>query len=472
MVSVQSHSIVIPSKPTPNPKLFSLCEQIKLHTHAPVLYVYNNKTTSSSSTSTSTFFETLKNSLSQALVIFYPLAGRLSWTKEGGRWEIHCNAKGALLIEAKCEELTNLNELGDFVPTNLVSQLIPNIDYNLPIQDIPLLAVQLTRFQCGGFTLGVALCRATIDGTATMCFVNTWAKLARGEKLNENELPYHDRVLLNSRKLKHSASLNCHPEFHAPPGWLGRDLDDTREVVVATVKLAQEQVYKLKRKVGSCARFQPTSKDISKKKPYSTFEVIVGYLWRCVTKARYTQGNSDQPTRLSTLVNCRNRLKPPLPSGYAGNAAFPTVTPTRSFNDIIRKPLGNVVEDVREALERVTGDYVMSALDYIDREKEMDLLRYNFHYPAKSVCEGPYKRNPNLFVVSWMNFPYKDANFGWGEPTYYGPGYMDSEGKAFVMNDSDGDGLVVAICLEACFMDSFKKLFYDDIDDVFSTSKL
>lgn len=466
MVSVQSQFIAIPSRPTPSPKLFSLCEQIKLRTHAPLLYVYKPH----NHNNISTFLETLKKSLSQALVTYYPLAGRLCWIKDG-RWEIHCNAKGALLLEAKCEELTNLNQLGDFVPTNLVSQLIPNINYNLPIEDIPLLAVQLTRFHCGGFTLGVALCRAAIDGTATMRFMNAWAKLARGENLDPSEFPCHNRTMLNSRRLTHCPSLHQHHhEFDAPPIQVGRDVGNTREVIVAIVKLTREQISILKKNVNSRVSFQPTSKDVPRTKPYSTFEVIAGYLWRCVSKARCT-GNSDQPTRLSTLVNCRNRLKPPLPSGYAGNAAFPTVTPTRSFNDLICKPLSDVVEDVKKALERVTDEYVMSALDYIDREKDMDLLRYNFHYPAKSVCKGQYKGNPNLFVVSWMNFSYKDADFGLGEPVYFGPGYMDSEGKAFVMNNNGGD-IVVVISLEASCMDNFRKFFYDDIKEVFSTSKL
>ncbi|KAK2362097.1 spermidine hydroxycinnamoyl transferase [Trifolium repens] len=468
VISVLSHSTIIPSKPTPNPKLYSLCEQIKLRTHAPLLYVYkphNNH-------NTSTFLQTLQNSLSQALVIYYPLAGRLSWIN-GGRWEIHCNSKGALFLEAKCEEITNLKQLGDFVPTNLVSKLIPNINYNLPLEDIPLLAVQLTRFPCGGFTLGVALCRAATDGTATMRFMNAWAKLARGENLNPNEFPCHDRTMLNSHKLTHLPSLNWpHREFNAPPIWVGSDLNGNREVSVAIVKLTREQVLKLKKKASSRVSFQPTSEDVHRTKPYSTFEVIAGHLWKCVTKARHI-GNNDQPTRLSTLVNCRNRLQPPLPNGYVGNAAFPTVTPTRSFNDLICKPLGDAVEDIKKAIERVNGEYVTSALNYIDREKNMDLLRYNFHYPAKSVIdEGQYKGNPNLFVVSWMNFSYKDANFGLGEPIYFGPGYMDSEGKVFIMNNNNGDGIVVAISLEASFMDSFKKFFYDDIREVFCNSKL
>lgn len=458
MVSIHSRYAVIPSEPTPNGKLYSLCEQIKLRTHAPLLYVYNKPHNAAPPISV----QILINSLSKALVIYYPLAGRLGWIHEGDRWELHCNAKGALLLEATCEEPESLNDLGDFVPTNLVSQLIPNVDVEydvVPIEEMPLLAVQLTRFRCGGFTLGIALCRAAIDGTAAMRFVSTWAKLARGEGRLDTitEIPCHDRTALDSRKAQQHYSHHRHCEFHAPPIWLG-DTEAVTEVVVSTMKLTLEQIKKLKNAANARVR-------------YSTFEVVAGHVWRCVSKARY-YGNGEQQTRLSTLVNCRNRLKPPLPNGYAGNAAFPTVTSTCTFGELMQKPLGYAVENVRRALERVNGEFVGSALGYVDREKDMDLVRYNFHYPAKSVLgRGMYKGNPNLFVVSWMNFSFRDADFGWGEPVYFGPGYMDSEGKAFVMNNVNGDGVVVAICLEASHMDRFRKLFYDDItEEGFRTS--
>ena len=50
---------------------------------------------------------------------------------------------------------------------------------------------------------------------------------------------------------------------------------------------------------------------------------------------------------------------------------------------------------------------------------------------------------------------------------------MDAEGKAFVMNKANGDGLIVAISLEASHMDAFKKFFYGDIqEEEFPISKL
>ncbi|KAK7377835.1 hypothetical protein VNO80_03268 [Phaseolus coccineus] len=458
MVSIQSRYTVFPSETTPNEKLFSLCEQIKLRTHAPLLYVFKPHPHHD----TSSFVNTLRHSLSQALTIYYPVAGRLSWI-QGGRWELHCNAKGAQVLEAICKDV-NLDDLGDFVPTHLVSQLIPTIDYDVPIEDTPLLVAQLTRFPCGGVTIGVALCRGSIDGIATMRFMNTWAKLARRQ--NVEVTPCHDRNVLSSYKA-HSG-LHDHSEFHPPPPWLGPLGKDTK-VVVAIVKLTREQVKKLKHK-GNHDSTNTTSPGPGSQ-PYSTFEVVSGHLWRCVSKARYA-GKREQPTRLSTLVNCRGRMRPPLPENYTGNTAFPTVTPTCSFGEIMHRPLSYAVGNVRVALQRVTGEFVESALDHIAREKDMNLVRYNFHYPAPSVLKGPYKGNPNLFVVSWMNFSFKDADFGWGEPLYFGPGFMDSEGKAFLMNEAKGDGIIVAISLEASRMDAFKKYFYGDIDEGSLISKL
>ncbi|MED6172440.1 hypothetical protein PIB30_050134 [Stylosanthes scabra] len=461
MVSIQSQHTIIPSSPTPNGKLFSLCEQTKLRTHAPLLYAYGNASLRSSLSPSSTLnchvFHTLMISLGKALSIYYPLAGRLRFI-DGSRWEINCNAKGALLIDAFCNGKSMYDFCGDdFLPTGLVSQLMPKIDYDAPLDDTPFLVVQVTRFNCGGFTIGVAMCRAVIDGMATIRFMNTWAKLARGESLDPSErFPCYDPSLLNSRALLPSKNVNNLHEHHldifgTPPPWLGTFRQDSR-VAVQVVKLTKEQVNKLKMKAAI---------ENGKSAPFSSFEIIAAILWRCVTKARY-QGKGDQPTRLTTLVNCRNRLKPPLPDNYSGNAVFPTVT-TCSFTDLMQNPLSSTVGKVKDAIARVDDRFVREALVCIRNTKDMDLVRYNVHYPAKSVLKGAFKGNPNLFIVSWMNFSYKFLDFGFGEPVHFGPGYMDSEGKAFVTNNVSGDGFNVAIALDSSHMDAFKKFFYEEI---------
>ena len=145
MTSIRSISIVFPSKPTPSGLLqLPETDQVAQWTHAPLIYIYR---TESNNNTIPFSFEVMKNSLSRALIHFYPLAGRLHWI-EGGRLELDCNAMGVQLLEAYSE--AELDELGDFAPTDAVRDLVPKVDYTTPIEEWPLLLVQVARFRCGG----------------------------------------------------------------------------------------------------------------------------------------------------------------------------------------------------------------------------------------------------------------------------------------------------------------------------------
>ncbi|XP_027352628.1 spermidine hydroxycinnamoyl transferase-like [Abrus precatorius] len=450
MVTVHRSHVVIPFEDTPSSILsLSHCDQIKLPTHGSQLYLYAN--TCINNSSFKILMHTLSTSLSKVLTHYYPFAGRLRWI-QGGRMQLLCNAKGALLVEASCDHQLKMEDLGDFAPSHVVEQLVPKIDYDVPIEEIPLLAAQLTRFPCGSLILGLAMCRALVDGASVSGFVKSWAKLARGESLDSSLMPVLDRTLLDSRKLNKPPRFE-HVEFFPPPLWTGNSFQHTnmrQQLVTAILELTKGRVEKLKKK--AC--------DFGERRPFTSFEVISGHLWRCVCKVRYV-GNGDQPTRLTTLVNCRNRLSPSLPKAYFGNATFPTVTPTCSFDDIMHKPLSYAVGKLREAIERMNDEYVRSALDYIANLKDMHLLRNTFY---NSSGKGKFNGDPNLYVVGWTNFSYYDTDFGWGKPLCTLPGNVNSDGKAFLMDNARGDGFIVAICLQASHIDALKKLFYEDID--------
>lgn len=154
MITINSTSTVVPSEPTPTRLLrLSKSDQMMQRSHEPVVFFYkplnHNKTNP-----TPFHFETMKNSLSRVLVQYYLVAGRLRCI-HSGRLELHCNAMGALLLEAFSEE--RLDELGDFAPNGKLQNLVPKFDYNTPIEEWPLLMVQITGFRCGGFCVGVSL---------------------------------------------------------------------------------------------------------------------------------------------------------------------------------------------------------------------------------------------------------------------------------------------------------------------------
>jgi shikimate O-hydroxycinnamoyltransferase len=217
MITINSASIVVPSEPTPRGILWlSESDQMMQCSHEPLISIYkpNNNNDDIILPFSS---ETMKVSLSRALVHYYPLAGRLR-SADGGRFELVCNAMGAKLLEAYSE--AEVADLGDFSPTEAHQDLVPKIDYRTPIEEWPLLLVQLTRFRCGGFCVGTAICHTVVDGWSAGTFISSWAKLARGDDLRPDEIPFHDRTLLRSRQPVMPPRFD-HREFSKPPLVIG-----------------------------------------------------------------------------------------------------------------------------------------------------------------------------------------------------------------------------------------------------------
>ncbi|MDV3194051.1 MAG: acyltransferase, partial [Sweet potato little leaf phytoplasma] len=159
-LTIHSSSTILPSHPTPHRTLpLSECDQMTLEGHVFTFYVYKP---SNNNTSSPISIDSLRTSLSQILVPYYPVAGRLRWTP-CDRLELHCCAAGACFIEAKAT--TKLDDHNNFesCDVTVTKQLIPSVDYEAPIHEQPVLLVQVTRFACGGIVIGTALSHFLID---------------------------------------------------------------------------------------------------------------------------------------------------------------------------------------------------------------------------------------------------------------------------------------------------------------------
>ncbi|RHN58654.1 putative shikimate O-hydroxycinnamoyltransferase [Medicago truncatula] len=174
---------IIPNEPTPNsPLILSDSDQIVRRSHTSTIHVYKENPTTS---------ERMRESLSKILVHYHPIAGRIRWT-EGGRIELNCNAKGVMFLEAQSTK--TLAQLGDLAPNNddTKYEFVPKIDYTQPLEEIPLLIVQLTKLFQHGVVIGISLCHILGDGLAAISFINSWAKLCRNETLLDQEIPFLD----------------------------------------------------------------------------------------------------------------------------------------------------------------------------------------------------------------------------------------------------------------------------------------
>ncbi|XP_020225697.1 spermidine hydroxycinnamoyl transferase [Cajanus cajan] len=453
-VTFKACNTVRPIEPSLHERVpLSELDQIGTITHVPIIYFYRPQQNWLSHNN-STMASTLKDSLSRVLVPFYPLAGRLHWINNG-RLELECNDKGVQFVEA--ESTSSFEDLGDFSPSSEYHHLVPKVDYSLPIHELPLVQVQLTRFKCGGISISLNISHAVADGPSAMHFTCEWARLARGESLGM--APFLDWRVLRAGEpplaLVPPATCHVHTAFEHPPlllGQTGNTEERKKKTTVAILKLSKIQVETLKKTANE------SWGKASNGRGYSRYESVTGHVWRSACKARGHR--EEQPTALGVCVDSRCRMQPPLPKGYFGNATLDVVA-TSLAGDLVSKPLGYAASRIREAIERVNDEYVRSGIEFLKRQD--DLSRFQDLYAIGSE-KGPFYGNPNLGVVSWLSLPIYGLDFGWGKEVYMGPGTHDFDGDSLLLPGPDGDGsLLLALCLQVLHMDAFKNHFYQDI---------
>ncbi|KAG6517958.1 hypothetical protein ZIOFF_021358 [Zingiber officinale] len=311
-----------------------------------------------------------------------------------------------------------------------MQQLIPkpNADYTDDISAFPLLLLQVTHLKCGGAALGVGLHHKVADGFAGRHLINSWSDVARGVGINVQ--PFIDRTLLRSRDPPNPSF--PHIEYQSPPSMNSSVAQvPSSAVAVRIFKLTREQLNLLK------AKAPPDGS-------YSTHVLLAAHLWRCACIARDLP--PDQMTKMYIPTDGRQRIQPPLPQGYFGNVMF-RAAPVATAGEVTSPEGGPspAAKRIPEAVLRMDGTYLQSALDYLEMHPNPEPLRY-----------------PSLALVNWSRLPIHDADFGWGRPIFMGPGHIGVEGMAFVMPSATGDGgLSVAISLQPDHMVKFQELIYD-----------
>ncbi|CAM6027932.1 unnamed protein product [Sphagnum balticum] len=424
-VRIRKHSMVPPCEPTPQRTLWnSNVDLVIPRIHTQSVYFYLNDARSPDFLK----HEILVEALGKTLVPFYPMAGRL---KKGdkGRMEIDCNAAGVLLVEAEAD--AKISEFGEFAPDPRFRQLVPQIDYSCDISSYPLLVLQITFFKCGGASLGVGMQHHIADGMAGIHCINTWSEMARGIPLKVQ--PFIDRTLLKARSPP--APKFHHIEYQPPPRLIKLPMVEL-PMAVRVFKFTKEQIGTLK----------SMATDDQKKITYSSYEMLSGHIWKCVTQARKLHGS--QETKLFIATDGRSRLIPPLPKGYFGNVIF-TATPMSTSNELVDKPLTYAAGKIHDAVARMDDEYLRSALDYLELQPDL----------SKLVRGASHFGSPNLGITSWARMPVYDCDFGWGRPIFMGPAIIAFEGLAFILSSPNGDGsLTLSLGLRSDHMKTFAKM--------------
>ncbi|KAJ4759018.1 HXXXD-type acyl-transferase family protein [Rhynchospora pubera] len=139
------------------------------------------------------------DALAKALVLYYPFAGRLREIQDGSRkLVVECTGEGVLFIEADAG--VRLEQFGELLlpPFPCIKELLFDIPGSSQVLNAPLLLIQVTRLQCGGFIFALRFHHAMLDAQGLVQFMTAVAEMARGH-LTPSIPPVWSRELLEAR---------------------------------------------------------------------------------------------------------------------------------------------------------------------------------------------------------------------------------------------------------------------------------
>ncbi|PKI46686.1 hypothetical protein CRG98_033028 [Punica granatum] len=374
----------------------------------------------------------LKSALAQALVPYYPLAGRVRPSPQGTLLEVVCQAQGAVFIEAASDHVAANFEWAPRHITQwrrLLSLCVPDV-----LQGGPSLVVQLTWLRDGNAALGVGFNHCLIDGIGSGEFLNSFAELARRQELGgRGELTpkpvwdrhYVDSICPHETSREYSGASAAAGEFSQVLDISGLNSRFSSERLVPTaVVFDRTSLNELKKAASSTSM-------------YTSFEVLSAHVWR--SWARSLNLPSNQVLKLVFSTNIRNRVEPGIPNGYYGNA-FVLARLQSTARDLTEKGLGHVTRLVKRAKDRVGPEYVRAIID--------------------SVREGRVEADltSTLVISQWSTLGLDRVDFGMGRPVHIAPICCDRYCLILPRTGGRQDGVKVMVAVPASAVDKYERL--------------
>ncbi|XP_015884327.3 uncharacterized acetyltransferase At3g50280 [Ziziphus jujuba] len=380
--------------------------------------------------------ERLKESLSLALVHFYPLAGLLSTVKSenpAAYWVfVDCkNSPGAKFIYAALDMTINDILLPVDVPLVVQSFFDHHKAINHDGHTMSLLSIQVTELLDGVF-VGCSMNHAIGDGTSYWNFFNMWSEIFQKKQGNSVNSISRPPVLERWFPPGHGSIINL-PFTHHDQFISRLESPQLRERMF---HFTSESIAKLKAKANSGCN---TNK-------ISSFQALSAFVWRSITRARCFP--PDQITSCKLAINCRPRLNPPLSQEYFGNS-ISVVKGDSTAGELLERDLGWAAWQLHEAVVSFTHKTVESWVDLW--LKSPDIFQLEKIFDPFSVVIGSSPR-----------FNKYGNEFGMGKALALRSGYANKfSGTVTPYPGREGGG---SIDLEVCLPPETMSALESDMD--------
>ncbi|CAK9159451.1 unnamed protein product [Ilex paraguariensis] len=357
----------------------------------------------------------LKASLSRTLDYFPPLAGRLAVTKHTDNttsFFIDCNDAGVQFTHAAANDLTVSDILKPLYVPGIVHSFFPmNGVLNHEGVTNPLVAVQVTEL-IDGFFIGCTMNHSVADGTSFWLFFNSWSEISRGLNRHLSKPPVLERWFPDG--------IN----FPIPTPFCDEKLVDT---FVRTP--TQDRVFHFSKQIVGKLKAQANAEMGTDR--ISSLQALLAHVWRSVIRCRNVAG--DREAIFIFLIGARQRLFPPLPEGYFGNAVHSGLVATTA-GELIEQGLGGAALQMNKMIALQTHEEVMNFYE-------------NWVKNPRLVKMGTML-NTSLATSSSPRYNVYGNDFGWGKPLAVRSGGANkSDGKITIFPGVEEGSIDIEVCL-------------------------
>ncbi|PRQ47609.1 putative alcohol O-acetyltransferase [Rosa chinensis] len=391
-VSIISRDTIKPSAASSSlhPYKLSIIDQFTPTMYFPVIFFYpiTDRVFNLPQTLTD-----LKNTVSQALTLYYPLSGRIK-----NNLYIDDFEAGIPFLEARVNfhmidflRLPKIEWLNEFVP------IAPYRKETIS-EFLPLLGIQVNIFD-SGIAIGVSFSHKINDGKTASCFLKSWVAIFRG---------YRNKII--------------HPNL-SQAALLLPSRDDLPEKYVAMM----ERLWFGEKKVVT-RRFVFDAKAISAlqdegKSEYvpkpSRVQALTGFLWKhqLAASRALSSGTSTRFSVASQTVNLRSKMNMKTTLDNAIGNIFLWASAQLDLNDTAPGSsdlkLCDLVNLLNESIKEFNSDYLETLKGKEGYGGMCDLL--DFMEEGSSVEPAPEFYS----FSSWTRF-FDQVDFGWGRPSWVG----------------------------------------------------
>ncbi|KAG7565142.1 Transferase [Arabidopsis suecica] len=386
------------------------------------------------------FISRLKSSLSVALEIYFPLAGRL--VKVNNHEDntvslyIDCDdGRGVTFVHAIAESVSvsDIIHPHGFVPEYF--RLFFPVNGVRSIDGLlePLLALQVTEIK-DGIVFSFGYNHLVADGSSMWKFIHVWSKICmNGEWENHHQPLVLRRWFLDMINFP----------IHIPVSEIETERVKNREISTKerVFHFTKEKISELKAK----ANGEIGSSDIK----ISSLQAVLAHLWRSIV--RHSGLNREEESHCGVAADFRQRINPPLDKDCFGNVANLGMA-TATVGDLVDRGLGWAALQINKTVRSQTNENFRTFAENWVR---------NGKIPRIDVRS---KRGDHVFIVTNSpRFEVYDNDFGLGKPIAVRAGPANGIGGKLVVfrGIEEGSIDVHAILTLSLWSDMLLNLFDD-----------